>query len=147
MAAHVGSGPLPTVARPVELEWSLDALADLDRFATFLHGQFPDLAARVANELIVRADVLRRHPKLGRPIATREGLECSFGCRCESRGVTHVADVDSSDQPQEWRCAKSRYGMPTTHRVGECHSPPIVTYRVGCFRDEHARQKTLNTVH
>ncbi len=60
------------MAGPVDIEWSLDALADLDRFATFLHQQFPDLAAHVANELIVRADVLRRHPKLGRPIATRE---------------------------------------------------------------------------
>ena len=60
------------MAGPVDIEWSLDALADLDRFATFLHEQSPDLATRVANELIVRADVLRRHPKLGRPIATRE---------------------------------------------------------------------------
>ena len=68
----LGYASVPTVAGPVELEWSLDALADLDRFATFLHDQFPDLAARVANELITRADVLRRHPKLGRPIATRE---------------------------------------------------------------------------
>ena len=69
---YLGYASVPTVAGPVELEWSLDALADLDRFATFLHDQFPDLAARVANELITRADVLRRHPKLGRPIATRE---------------------------------------------------------------------------
>ena len=60
------------MAGPVNIEWSLDALADLERFATFLHEQFPDLAAHVAQELIVRADVLRRHPKLGRPIATRE---------------------------------------------------------------------------
>ena len=60
------------MAGPVNLEWSLDALADLERFATFLHEQFPDLAARVAHELIARADILRRHPKLGRPIATRE---------------------------------------------------------------------------
>lgn len=72
MAPYLGYASVPTVAGPVELEWSLDALADLDRFATFLHDQFPDLAARVANELITRADVLRRHPKLGRPIATRE---------------------------------------------------------------------------
>ena len=41
------------VAGPVELERSLDALGDLDQFATFLHEQFPDLAARVATELIV----------------------------------------------------------------------------------------------
>ena len=60
------------MAGPVDIEWSLDALADLERFATFLHEQFPDLAARVAHELIARADILRRHPKLGRPIATRE---------------------------------------------------------------------------
>ena len=59
------------MAGTVDIEWSLDALADLDRFATFLHEQFPDLAARVAHELIIRADVLRRHPKLGRPIAAR----------------------------------------------------------------------------
>jgi plasmid stabilization system protein ParE len=60
------------VAGPVEIEWSLDALADLDRFAAFLHGQFPELAARVASELVVRTDVLRRHPKLGRPIVKRD---------------------------------------------------------------------------
>jgi plasmid stabilization system protein ParE len=72
VAAYLGYASVPTVAGPVEIEWSLDSLADLDRFATFLHEQFPDIAARVANELIARADVLRRHPKLGRPIATRE---------------------------------------------------------------------------
>ena len=68
----MGHATVPPVAGPVALEWSLDALTDLDRFAAFLHGQFPELAGRVASELIVRADVLRRHPKLGRPIATRE---------------------------------------------------------------------------
>ena len=72
MAAYVGHAPVPTVAGPVEIEWSLDALADLNRFAAFLHGQFPELAARVASEFIARADVLRRHPKLGRPIGNRE---------------------------------------------------------------------------
>ena len=72
MAAYVGHAAVPTVAGPVAIEWSLDALADLDRFAAFLHGQFPEIAARVASELLVRAEVLRRHPKLGRPMATRE---------------------------------------------------------------------------
>jgi len=72
VAAYLGYDPVPTVAGPVEIEWSLDALADLDRFAAFLHGQFPELAARVASELIGRADVLRRHPKLGRRIGDRE---------------------------------------------------------------------------
>lgn len=72
MAAYLGHARVPTVARPVAIEWSLDALADLDRFAAFLHSQFPELAARVASELIARADVLCRHPKLGRPIGNRE---------------------------------------------------------------------------
>lgn len=72
MAAYLGLARVPTVAGPVEIEWSLDALADLDRFAAFLHGQFPELAGRVAGELIARADVLSRHPKLGRPIKHRE---------------------------------------------------------------------------
>ena len=36
-----------------------------------MHEQFPELAALVASELIARADVLRRHPKLGRPIGNR----------------------------------------------------------------------------
>ena len=72
MAAHLGHTPVPTVAGPVAIEWSLDALADLDRFATVLHDHFPELAVRVAEELIVRADVLSRHPKLGRPLGNRQ---------------------------------------------------------------------------
>lgn len=60
------------MARPVEIEWLLDALADLDRFAAFLHERSPDLAARVASELVERTDVLRRHPTLGRAFAGRE---------------------------------------------------------------------------
>lgn len=71
MAAHLGHVAVPAVAEPLNLEWSLDAIADLDRFATFLHGQYPELAARVAAELTAKADVLCRHPQLGRPIGTR----------------------------------------------------------------------------
>lgn len=72
MAPYVGHARVPTVAGPVEIEWSLDALADLDRFAAFLHARFPELAARIAGELIARSAVLRRHPKLGRPIGNRD---------------------------------------------------------------------------
>lgn len=60
------------MAGPVTIEWSLDALADLDRFAAFLHERFPDLAARVGREIVARAEVIARHPKLGRPMAGRE---------------------------------------------------------------------------
>lgn len=60
------------MAGPVEIEWSLDALADLDRFAAFLHERFPDLAALVGREIVARTDILVRHPRLGRPMAGRE---------------------------------------------------------------------------
>ena len=59
------------MAGPIDIEWSIDAVADLDRVATFLHAQHADLATRVALELIVKADVLRRHPTLGRPLTVR----------------------------------------------------------------------------
>ena len=71
MAPDVGHARIPSVAGPVQIEWSVDALADLDRFATFLHEQFPELAARVAGELVARTDVLRRHPQLRRPLGNR----------------------------------------------------------------------------
>jgi plasmid stabilization system protein ParE len=50
----------------------LTVCGSVDRFAAFLHERFPDLAARVANGLVGRTDVLRRHLKLGRPIRGRE---------------------------------------------------------------------------
>jgi len=71
VAPDVGHVRVPTVAGPVEIEWSVDALADLDRFASFLHGQFPELAVHVAGELVARTEVLRRHPQLGRPLGHR----------------------------------------------------------------------------
>lgn len=56
---------------PVAVEWSLDALADLDRFAAFLREHHPDLASRVAGELIAGTGVLARHPLLGRALRPR----------------------------------------------------------------------------
>jgi addiction module RelE/StbE family toxin len=53
----------------MKVEWSEDALIDLDRFAEFLHRQHPSLAATVAAELIHGVQVLTEHPLLGRPIA------------------------------------------------------------------------------
>ena len=72
MSAHVGHAAIPPVAGSIDLDWSDDALADLDRFAAFLQEQSPELAAIVAEEIIARAQLLSRHPKLGRPISTRE---------------------------------------------------------------------------
>jgi len=56
----------------MNLEWSKEALADLDRFVEFLNRERPSLAAMVANEIIDKAQLLSAHPQLGRPIAGRE---------------------------------------------------------------------------
>ena len=56
----------------MKLEWSVAALADLDRFAEFLHDRHPDMAARIASEILERAGIIAEHPQLGRPIAGRD---------------------------------------------------------------------------
>ena len=56
----------------MNLEWSAEALADLDRFATFLQKQQPSLAGTVAQEIIDKAQMLSEHPLLGRAIEGRE---------------------------------------------------------------------------
>jgi toxin ParE1/3/4 len=52
----------------VILEWSAAALADLDRFAAFLHERHPHLAKVVAAEIQAKARVLSEHPLIGRPL-------------------------------------------------------------------------------
>jgi plasmid stabilization system protein ParE len=58
-----------------ELEWSVDALADLDRFERFLRHQHPYLAPIVAEAIIDTAHALEEHPKLGRDVQSRT-LSC-----------------------------------------------------------------------
>jgi toxin ParE1/3/4 len=53
------------------LEWSAAALADLDRFAAFLHDRYPHLAKIVAAEIQAKARVLEDHPLIGRPMRGR----------------------------------------------------------------------------
>jgi plasmid stabilization system protein ParE len=53
----------------MRLEWSAVALADLDRFADFLHDRHPRLAAIVAREILLKAQLLASHPELGRPLS------------------------------------------------------------------------------
>ena len=57
------------MAAPLKLEWSAAALADLDRFAAFLHDTHPLLARMVASEILEKAQVIATHPELGRLIA------------------------------------------------------------------------------
>ena len=56
----------------MKLEWSDEALADLDRFVECLNHEHPSLASIVAGEIISKVQVLTDHPRLGRPIAGRE---------------------------------------------------------------------------
>jgi len=54
------------------LEWSDQALADLDRFVEFLNRKHPSLAPVVAREIVDKAQMLSAHRQLGRPLAGRE---------------------------------------------------------------------------
>src|SRR5262249_42957028 len=56
----------------MKLEWSVDALADLDRFAEFLHKRDPSLAGRIAAEIIERAQILANQPLVGRGFGDSE---------------------------------------------------------------------------
>ena len=60
------------MASSLTVEWSADALRDLDRFALFLRQHHPSLAAIVAREIVLKTQVLSDIPLLGRPIAGRE---------------------------------------------------------------------------
>ncbi len=55
----------------MRLEWSAAALADLDRFAAFLHNRHPRLAKIIAAEIKHKTRILSEHPLIGRPIEGR----------------------------------------------------------------------------
>lgn len=55
----------------MRLEWSAAALADLDRFAAFLHDRHPRLAKVIAAEIKHKAGILVEHPLIGRAIEGR----------------------------------------------------------------------------
>jgi plasmid stabilization system protein ParE len=56
----------------MKIEWSRDAVADLDRFAGFLHLYYPALSKIIAREIIAKAHVLSAQPLIGHPIAGRD---------------------------------------------------------------------------
>lgn len=55
----------------MKLEWSADALADLNRFAEFLREKYPDLAPVVAQAIVAKTSILAEHPLMGRALADR----------------------------------------------------------------------------
>jgi plasmid stabilization system protein ParE len=57
------------MARALTVEWSVEALDDLDRFAAFFNQHHPSLARIVAREIIRKTEILADIPLLGRPIA------------------------------------------------------------------------------
>jgi toxin ParE1/3/4 len=56
----------------MRVDWSVSALADLDRFAEFLHERDPSLARRIATEIRERVQILAEQPLLGRQLGDRE---------------------------------------------------------------------------
>jgi len=49
----------------MRVEWSDEALADLDRFIEFLNQAYPPLAAKIAAEIISKVQALADNPRLG----------------------------------------------------------------------------------
>ena len=72
MAQKLGYSGVSTPPPAMRLEWSELALADLDRFAEFLHHKFPHLATQVAAAIIEESRTLLDHPRLSRPFGGRD---------------------------------------------------------------------------
>ncbi len=52
----------------MRLIWSESALADLERFAAFLQDHHPNMAKRIAPEIIKRARMIADYPEVGRSV-------------------------------------------------------------------------------
>jgi hypothetical protein len=66
VAPDVGHSGVPELAQAMKLEWSDEALADLDRFVEFLNQQQPSLAPLVAKENCRQGASTIRPPAVGK---------------------------------------------------------------------------------
>jgi plasmid stabilization system protein ParE len=92
----MGHAGVPELAQAMNLEWSDEAIADLDRFVEFLNREHPSLASVVAAEIVDKVQVLSAHPQLGRPIAGREEyrqIVCRFSARRTCFNIASMAVV------------------------------------------------------
>lgn len=55
----------------MKVEWSREAILDLDRFAEFLYQRFPAMAEVVADELSAKTKILQDNPRLGHLVRNR----------------------------------------------------------------------------
>ena len=62
----------------MKLSWSMNALADLNRFAVFLTDSHPELARRIGPAIRRRAEIIGDYPESGRLIGTGRFRELSL---------------------------------------------------------------------
>jgi len=75
------------LAALIRLEWSVRALADLERFALFLRERHPQMAGIVGSEIQKKAEILSLHPQLGRP---RQGRREQYEVVLQILNATYV---------------------------------------------------------
>jgi plasmid stabilization system protein ParE len=75
------------LAALIRLEWSVRALADLERFALFLRKRHPQMAGIVGSEIQKKAEILSLHPQLGRP---RQGRREQYEVVLQILNTTYV---------------------------------------------------------
>ena len=80
----------------MKVEWSNEALADLDRFVEFLDREHPSLAAIVATEIIERCGYYRNiRSSVGRLLAGKNIARsyCRFSARLTCFNIASIARV------------------------------------------------------
>jgi hypothetical protein len=136
VAPDVGHFDVPELAQAMKLEWSDEALADLDRFVEFLNQQQPSLAPLVAKENCRQGASTIRPPAVGKAdyrsqrissdritgsrrslcvsISLRwqtscnvAGLSCTRSTGLRSRPATLKSVASSTEEKEGLRCGLS----------------------------------------